>query len=187
MKSFSLLGAMLIALLAISPFTTSFSGMPLVGYASAQEASVQLPEVEVSVEESAPAEASEESKEIIVDGISLPGSVEESADWENIVVSVLSNPKNLKAGSIGLVLVLLIVQLAKLQLVGGWFKKLSPKKQAGFITCLGLVYSLIAQLSIKTGGWAVAVVAFISSGGAVSAWNLYKLMTEKEKSLSATV
>lgn len=118
----------------------------------------------------------------------LPETLPVDGQATDTILFLLQNWKALGPVGIGMVIVSLIVQLTKTDFLGNWFKKLEEWKQIAFITLVGLIYSgVYIVFYTKQGVEAWIAVGLIASGGAVSLFNLVKLVYEniKKKKVSA--
>lgn len=113
---------------------------------------------------------------------SLPSDINGSVDIAKLVGEIISNPAARTAAFLGCFFVLLIVQALKSPVFASFFKNIPPKVQLLVITILGQVYAFVLHVSvIKDQDVSVAIMGFISTGGAVAIFNVIKMFFEKPK------
>ena len=83
--------------------------------------------------------------------IVLPETVEGTINWLEVFSQVIANPKAVTPTMIGSLLILAIVQVLKHPTFGKFFKNLKAKVQFMIITLLGVIYAILAKLTISTG------------------------------------
>jgi len=102
-----------------------------------------------------------------------------SVDPAQAIVDLVTNWKEMSPLAIGASIILLLIQLLKSSLFGGFFKHLEWKRF--FITFLGVLYGVVYMVSTGSPWINAIVVGVISTGGAVAIYEALKPILEKKK------
>lgn len=108
--------------------------------------------------------------------VTLPSDATQSVDWTVLVAEVLANPKMIKGGVLGLVVVLVVTQFAKSKYLGQIFKKVDERGQFVIVTLIGAVYASMYKIIIGDESINAVILALISSGGSASIFKALKML-----------
>lgn len=117
----------------------------------------------------------------LAQSVGLPSTLPVDGDMTNTFLFLIQNLKALGPIGIGMVVVTIVIQATKSDLLGNWFKKLSDRWQVAVITFAGLLYGAAYTIMYTKQGFDVFIVGFISSGGAVSLFHLIKMLFTKKE------
>lgn len=109
----------------------------------------------------------------------LPAQIPDG-DPMTTLIFLIQNFKVIGPVASGMLIVTFTVQALKSEKFSGIFKKLSGKAQVAIITILGLIYGAAYTLAYKKQPLDFWIIGLISSGGAVSLFNLIKMLFEKK-------
>lgn len=117
----------------------------------------------------------------LAQSVGLPSTLPVDGNSTDSILFLLQNFKALGPVGIGMVVVTIAIQATKSDLFGNWFKKLSSKIQVAVITIAGLLYGAAYTILYTKQGVDIFVIGLVSSGGAVSLFQLIKMLFKKDE------